>query len=245
MTPIRSFGRLGRVRAALLATLGAAAILVACEARLPTDAEVQSMDAARAEKLYKLVPDGGPAAGVTNPVYYVDGHRVTAAEAHAIPASRIATVEVVGPRAASARRAVLTETRNAIVARLEAERHAAIERDDGPLPGGQVSSGQAEIRIVTVPENGAASVESGFALRAHGLTEEAGRTRTRGKVSTLDEHGFTGLLYIDGKRADASALHALDPASIASVEVLKGARARAVSSDPAAANGIIRVTTKR
>jgi len=56
---------------------------------------------------------------------------------------------------------------------------------------------------------------------------------------------FDGLLLIDGVKSDASAMAALDPKKIESVDVIKGAAARKLSSDPLAKNGIIRITTKQ
>ena len=65
-------------------------------------------------------------------------------------------------------------------------------------------------------------------------------------VPLSDAHQkFAGLLLIDGVKADASAMSALDPKEIESVEVLKGAAAAKLSSDPLAKNGIIKVTTKK
>jgi hypothetical protein len=56
---------------------------------------------------------------------------------------------------------------------------------------------------------------------------------------------FAGLLLIDGVKADPSAMKTLDPNNIESIEVLKGAAAEKLSSDPLAKNGIIKVTTKK
>jgi outer membrane receptor protein involved in Fe transport len=56
---------------------------------------------------------------------------------------------------------------------------------------------------------------------------------------------FNGLLLVDGVQVSASQLAALKPDAIESVEVIKGAAAAKLSSDPAAANGIIRVTMKK
>lgn len=56
---------------------------------------------------------------------------------------------------------------------------------------------------------------------------------------------FDGLLLIDGVRAEEAALRALPPDRIVSVEIIKGARAAELHpNEPAAARGVIRVTTK-
>jgi beta-lactamase regulating signal transducer with metallopeptidase domain len=64
-------------------------------------------------------------------------------------------------------------------------------------------------------------------------------------VRTPGDSAAAPLLLIDGVRADFAAMHALDPKSIVSVNVIKGAAAAAMSSDPAAKNGIIRITTRQ
>ena len=56
---------------------------------------------------------------------------------------------------------------------------------------------------------------------------------------------FAGLLLIDGVKTDPSAMKTIDPNNIESIEVLKGAAAEKLSSDPLAKNGIIKVTTKK
>jgi beta-lactamase regulating signal transducer with metallopeptidase domain len=102
----------------------------------------------------------------------------------------------------------------------------------------------ATIRIAT---NGKAPDPTtrgeGALLRSKRLAD----TRQGTAIAPLsDAHQkFDGLLLIDGVKADASAMSALDPKKIESVEVLKGAAAEKLSSDPAARNGIIMVTTKK
>ena len=53
------------------------------------------------------------------------------------------------------------------------------------------------------------------------------------------------LIMIDGVKADDAKLKALDPRNIESIQVIKGAKALTMSSEPAAKNGIIQVTTKK
>ena len=58
-------------------------------------------------------------------------------------------------------------------------------------------------------------------------------------------HAFSGVVLIDGTRADAAALHALDPKQIVSVEIVKGVEATKMIRDAAARDGIIKVTTRK
>ena len=80
-------------RSGALGALAALSILVACEAKLPTSAEVEKMDVASAEKVVvqaKLLDE----QGVKNVVYKVDGVVVSADKAHALSAKHIARVNV-------------------------------------------------------------------------------------------------------------------------------------------------------
>jgi beta-lactamase regulating signal transducer with metallopeptidase domain len=56
---------------------------------------------------------------------------------------------------------------------------------------------------------------------------------------------FAGLMFVDGKRIEPSALSTISRSDIASVEVIKGERAAALyPNEPAAAQGVIQITTK-
>ncbi len=82
-------------RTGALAAVAMLAVAMACEARLPTSAEVQNMDAAGAEQALvksKIMLDEKSAQ---NMIYRVDGVVVSAAAAHAIAPERIATVNVM------------------------------------------------------------------------------------------------------------------------------------------------------
>ena len=75
------------------AAFAAVALLAACEAKLPTQTEVDGMTAASAarsaQKLSLMSSD------TANAQYQVNGAVVTAAEANAIPADRIASIQVI------------------------------------------------------------------------------------------------------------------------------------------------------
>ena len=89
----RSRTRLALVRTALLGAVATLSVAMACEARLPTSAEVDQMNVASIEKTAmkaKLLAESGE----EDRAYYVDDAAVTAAEAHAMGTSRIATVNI-------------------------------------------------------------------------------------------------------------------------------------------------------
>ena len=85
--------RLGRTRAALLGVTGMLAILVACEAKMPTSAEIENANVATLEKQALDAKVVAERAGMKT-AYVVDGKPVTATEAHAIKANEIATVNI-------------------------------------------------------------------------------------------------------------------------------------------------------
>jgi beta-lactamase regulating signal transducer with metallopeptidase domain len=77
-------------------------------------------------------------------------------------------------------------------------------------------------------------------------TPASSPVNSRMKQPGSPEARFDGIVIIDGVRASETALSRLAPGALASVEVIKGARAQALyPDDPAAARGVIRVTTLR
>lgn len=163
--------------------LTAVALLAACESQLPTAAELQNMDVKGVETRVAQVTK----LDTTRAIYVVDGKQVSRAEANALSADTIATVNVRGGKA-------------------------------------------QEIRIVT---KGAlpSAVLNGAPAR---VVEVAGSAKKP----------FTGLLIVDGKQVESSALNSIKPESIESVEVMKGDAAKAMYGE-AGANGVIKVTTKK
>ena len=209
MTPHTS--RFTRARSIGLAAVAALAVITACEARLPTSSEVQSMDVASAEKAfaeYKVIDDRAAA----NVVYVVDGQAVTAEKAHAIPANRIATVNVVKSSAKDGSKQTIMN-----IATLGApEQQRLALRSDTAGPHMKVMLDR-NVAPPLPPQNG---------------------------MLSRSKEPFAGLVFVDGVRAPGDALTKIKPDDIASVDVLKGVAARAISSDPAAANGIIKIVTK-
>ena len=98
------------LRATATAGFAAVALLAACEAKLPTQTEVDGMTAASAatsaQKLRLMSSDTADAQ------YKVDGVIVSGAQANAIPANRIASIEVVkGPSAPNGKGLISITTR--------------------------------------------------------------------------------------------------------------------------------------
>lgn len=104
-------------------------------------------------------------------------------------------------------------------------------------------SGKATIRIVT--KTASVSSDSGLYISGAKATVQQGQFKIREPSAVSGTRSFAGLIFIDGVRVENSALQQLDPKSIESIEVIKGVSALNLSSDPAAKNGIIKVTTKK
>ena len=208
----RSRTRLALVRTALLGAVATLSVAMACEARLPTSAEVDAMNVASLEKTAtkaKLLDE----AAVKNAIYKVNGEVVSAEQAHALDSKDIATVNVTKSSGENGKGDRVYTYVNIATNKGEAK--------DGGTP---------VFFRKRVSEGG---VEPGAA---------AGIEAKRGMMKTRDR--FSGLLFVDGVRAPEDALSKLAPSDIVSIDVLKGEAAAKISSDPAAANGIIKVTTK-
>jgi len=183
--------RFSRLRASLLGVLGVALLAGACETQFPTSAELERMDVAAMEARSLQLHPSAEGRTIT---YIVDNREVTAQEAHALAADRIAQVNIEGGTA----------------------------------------EGRDIVRIYT--NEGRPTVVPDGENRGHAPTP----ARDEGVARTA----FDGLILIDGVISDPATLHRLAPDDIAQVDVLKGAAASAQYSDPRAANGVIRVTTK-
>jgi beta-lactamase regulating signal transducer with metallopeptidase domain len=109
--------------------------------------------------------------------------------------------------------------------------------------------GAGVVHIYTKSPEAAASVQATGGGGAPGtvvVRDEQGMTfrASRGQATASLSDGFDGLIVVDGQVVDRAALNRLSPDAIERVEVIKGAAATRVYSDPRAANGVIRITTR-
>jgi len=186
---------------------------MACEARLPTSAEIDKMDAASAERAAvqaKLLDEKSQKV-----VYKVNGVVVTAAEAHAIASDRVQSVSVTKSAATRG------DSDNFVYATVN-------------VTTGGINTNRVPMKVVYEKHAQAGQNES----------EPCKRDCSLGEATLNHSRGFTGLVFVDGVLVPAGILAKLGPNEIASFEVMKGKAAARVSADPAAANGIIRITTK-
>lgn len=101
---------------------------------------------------------------------------------------------------------------------------------------------QIRIRTASAPDTVSLTTRDGVG-RLVSRKADANQDSTA-EPQTSPLRAFTGLVFINGAQVDASAMNALDRRSIVSVEVVKGRAAAALSSDPKAVNGIIKITTR-
>jgi len=199
--------RFAPARAGFLGVLGAAVLVGACQADMPTSADVDRMDASAAQaqaERFRMI-------GADNVTFEVDGKPATAAEAHAIPADRIAEVQV----------------------RRKPDGSGTISITTGE------NGGRVRITDTLARTPGDSSTHS---VRFRVRHDSTGVRAVHGGM--MAAHGFDGLVIIDGRVVEASALHGLNPDRIATIDVVKGASAATQYSDPRAAKGVLRITTK-
>ena len=204
----RTVPRFVQLRGSLAATIVLAGLLIACQATLPTDAEIERMDVAAATRTARELAKATHAD--TNVNYTVNGVMATLSQASSLTPGVVDRVRIVTAPAGKPTQ-INIETRKQPMA-------AAL--------------GDSVRTNVAVP------LQDGFAEPMGTLAARAPRAE-RSKVA------FTGLLFIDGVRATEGQMRALDPKEIASVDVLKGIAAAQYLNDPAAANGVIVIKTKR
>jgi hypothetical protein len=210
------FSRTGVLRAGAFGLLGAAALLVACDTRMPTAADVEQMDVAAVEAQAQRFRLLGPET--ENVRYFIDGAEVSAVEARGFLADRIAQVEVVRATGETTARIQLRSRDN------EVEVH-----------GSDHSNGSAaDVRVLRIPQEGEIGTGARVFVRRQG---EPG-------VNSIPAGEFAGLLLIDGVRVEPTELRNLRPDRIERMEVIKGQAATEIHDDPRAAQGVIRITTK-
>ena len=207
--------RFPRVRGAVLAAAAIVAVLAACEAAMPTDADVASLDAAKATRAARDM-------GVVDSVeYVVDGLKVSRDVAMKVKADEIERTEV---RKADASAIAGTPSRVIIDTKRGLEERELVARKEREAAG-----------IMTGDTVKIAVADVGY---ANGVSTDA-RLTAKAKLEM-----FTGLLFIDGKEVANARLSQLRSLDIASVEVVKGEAAKRLYGDRAAA-GVIKITTKK
>jgi beta-lactamase regulating signal transducer with metallopeptidase domain len=231
-------------RGAAFGTVSALLVLAACEAKVPTASEIATMDVASAQH-------GAAEAGfLRTPAndrtdFFIDGARVSAERARALEAKEIGSIEVVRSERPTGRDTIIVTT----TARMP-KSVLSLRASDGPDP--------LEVGETTF-ERKVGGPDSSEHMVAH-VEDELARSRTRVERDGLaprstwralpertNEAGTNvrggPLLLIDGRKSTEAGLAALQPDRITSIQVYKENGVK-LFDDPAAANGVIVVTTK-
>ncbi|HEY7770340.1 M56 family metallopeptidase, partial [Longimicrobium sp.] len=230
--------RYARLRASLFGVLATAALASACEAPLPTSAEIEKMDVADVEaRVGELALASG---GSTT--YIVDGKQVTAEEARALSGDRIERIEVTrgatGTPTSSEKIEIFTilAPPSDSSVRLEAGGPTQVLVDElvpsDVTTTGTRATGTAPAEPPTASGDTRMS-NSGQTSRLETTRATSGESH---RVTVRGTGSFEGLLLIDGVETPASAMSTLDPHTIESIDVLKGEAAVRAYSDPRAAH---------
>jgi beta-lactamase regulating signal transducer with metallopeptidase domain len=216
--------RFALARGAVFGALSLVAVLAACEAKMPTSAEVDQMDAASAERAATKM---AMLKSSDSTVYIVDGVKTAAVKANRIAPEQIASIEVKKNPAESGPGYIIINTKFA-----------------DPKKAFEAAASDSE--KVAIKLRYAAS----HGMDTANLLEKKRRLPADGDTSVVgifkpNAQGKMPLVYVDGVKSDPVALKSMDPKKIESIEVIKGASAAAYVNDPDAVNGVIVVHTKK
>jgi hypothetical protein len=245
----RTVSRWARARGGITAVLVLAALVAACEARMPSAADVQQMDASSAEHAARAI--GALVRSDSGVVYTVNGTHVSAAVAHAIKADRVASIDVLRCHSDSVTVHYVPGTApSAAAAGCSAGLIAITTRNAvDSIVGDNLAVFMTPLSI-QVPAGGTVAPPSALwrpaPIRAQPVV-----------VSDSADASHAGPMYmLDGVKISERRARSLvfdangnmtvpQGSTIESIEVIKGGAARQIYADPQAANGVILITTKR
>lgn len=219
----------------------AAALLAACGAELPTSAELEGMDVAAATQRLDRIATSAERR------FYIDDRVASEEEAKALPAERLASIQIV--KEAQGVQAVRLRTRTAT-------------GDRAAPPAGGTPVVSMEIRSIDSTSR-ALRVATSVADREARTDSVTGRELVMREVVAFGKNGtadstrritmssagaspkpFEGLIIIDGVKSTAAAMNAISPNNIVSVEVVKGTAGLAKYGADGA-KGVVVITTKK
>ena len=238
------------VRAGALCGAAALAVLVACEAKVPTAADVASMNVASAEK---TASDAGllrtPSSSSVD--FFVNGEKVTPEQARAMEAKIIGSIEVVRSERAGGRDTIFVTTSDRMP-KVRASAKAVLgapELAREETSRNHLSKDTLRVRTMKTmndsSEHMVAHVERELAMvRAAERGAPDARPNQRVALRTPAGDGGEPVFMVDGKTVSSAAFAAVREEDIASISVYKGEQATRFSADPAAKNGVIAVVRK-
>jgi hypothetical protein len=202
---------------ALLSGLGTLLVLAACEAKVPTEAQIAQMDVASAEKSaaeagFMRTPDNNRTD------FFLNGVPVSAERARAIEAKDIGSIEIVRAERPTGRDTIFVTTPDRMPRpfmksdSLEAARFGGSEY---AMLRKKVDEAGSEKLVAHVEAERA--MERMRTAGTSGMKTPMPPSPTRMKVRS----GEQPVILIDGKRASESQLAALDQEKIASIAIYK------------------------
>jgi beta-lactamase regulating signal transducer with metallopeptidase domain len=227
--------KFARISGFALAACSLALVALACDAKLPTSEEVNSMDVAAAEGAAKRVYFLGTADSAVT--YTIDGRAATAEEAHSLAPEAIASVEVLKKRIAAGGAGERQAGEVRILTRRAADTMGIAGHVASAFPG------QRQTRLSSVVIKDTLTLSADTVVFGDGTPGAPHEVRMR-RLQPMKGEPFNGVLLLDGVRVDNSRLTSIAPGEIVSIEVVKGDAARKLFADSAAANGVIRITTR-
>ena len=225
-------GRLARGRGLVLGAMGGLLVLVACETKLPTAADVAQMDVASAQR---SAAQAGlvrtPASNSTD--FFVNGAKVTADEARALEAKIIGSIEVVKSELPTGRDTIFVTTLDRMPKGLEAPRPDQRE-GTGEIFQQKIMRDSTEHMVAHVERELEGARLRTVSDAAPSAKSQVTRVRTAGP-------GAQPLYLIDGRQATMKEISDLKESEIRSVNVYKK---DGTGIDPDAANGVISIETR-
>lgn len=223
-------GRLAAARGLVLGGMGGLLVLAACEAKVPTAADVAQMDVASAQR---TAAQAGlvrtPARDATD--FFVNGVKVTPEAARALEAKVIGSIEVVKSELPTGRDTIFVTTLD----RMPKDRNELTRVRQSTLLGETGQTFAKPKKTADPNEHMVAHVERELAsVRAANERQQVTRVRT---ASAGDQPVY----LIDGRKATMAEVSALKESDIRSVNVYKK---DGTGIDPDAANGVISIETR-
>jgi len=242
---------------ALLGGLGALLVLAACEAKVPTSAEIAQMDVASAEKSaaeagFMRTPDNNRTD------FFFNGTPVSAERARAIEAKDIGSIEIVKSELPSGRDTIFVTSADRLARRVPDSLEANHRFGPGEYAMVQKKVAEASSEKLVAHVEAERAVER---MRTANPTQQAKIPAPPPPMRMKVRSGEAApVILIDGKRASEAQLAALDEKDIAAMAIYKGKErldfagrgkdglevtsAPRGTAKPTAAAAVISVTTK-
>jgi hypothetical protein len=229
-------GRLAAARGLVLGGMGGLLVLAACEAKVPTAADVAQMDVTSAQR---TASQAGlmrtPASNTTD--FFVNGVKISADQARALEAKNIGSIEVVKSELPSGRDTIFVTTAD----RMPNDFKAALRSPQAEERGVGQEIGKTRI-VRDSTEHMVAHVERELAeMRTRTAGESAVSERTQATRLRTPNSDAQPIFLIDGRKATVAEVAALPESEIRSVRVHKK---DGTGIDPDAANGVISIETR-